>query len=203
MTQVTHNGVVDEVADTGHETCSDRDLVRVMRLRGSRAFDALFYRHAPSVRAYAASLLDSPRDVDDVLQDVFVIAWSKIEAKRMLGDSVLPWLLVTTRNVAQNTNRARGRRRAVPLEDAEPKAEDNVEQSVVAAETSRVLESALSKLNKLDRRIVELCLVEGLTYKEAARATRTTTSTIRNRLSRSRQMLRGEIIAEMGDSDGR
>jgi RNA polymerase sigma-70 factor, ECF subfamily len=79
---------------------------------GSRIrFEALFRDHAGAVRVYAARRAGLG-DADDVVAEVFVIAWRRIDD---LPEDPLPWLLGVARRVLANRRRVRcgGRRRTI------------------------------------------------------------------------------------------
>jgi hypothetical protein len=87
--------------------CGSADIVWTVRSR--IRFELLFRDHAGAVRAYAArrSSLD---DADDVVAEVFLIAWRRIDD---LPDDPLPWLLGVARRVLANRRRGEVRRAAV------------------------------------------------------------------------------------------
>lgn len=177
---------------------SDRELVETMRVAGSDAFAVLFRRHVAAVYGYAASIVNNRADADEVVQETFVLAWAKLEAKRMPGTSALPWLLSVARNHGFNLNRARARQRSVPLLDADQDGGDVVVESAMRSELASVVAQALDKLSPVDRAVVDRCLRDGQSYKEAAKAMGLSVAGVRNRLARSRDRLRVEITAQGG-----
>ena len=68
--------------------------------------EQLFADHA---RAYALRRVD-PATADDVVRDVFVVAFRRLEA---VPDPALPWLLATARKIIANQLRADSRREAL------------------------------------------------------------------------------------------
>ena len=67
------------------------------------------------------------------------------------------------------------------------------EAEALAKEALRAIDDAKGRLSATDQEIFELCIVENLTYKEAAQRLGTTHATVRNRLSRIRLSLRTEL----------
>ena len=73
--------------------------------RDDRWFEALFTRfHAP-VRAYASRR--APQDADDIVADVFAVAWRKRED---VPNNALPWLYAVAAREMLHTFRALDRR---------------------------------------------------------------------------------------------
>ena len=73
------------------------------------AFGVVFDRHRDRVLGHALRLTRHRHDAEDVAALVFLEAWRRRAAVRVVDGSVLPWLLVTTGHVAQNAARARRR----------------------------------------------------------------------------------------------
>jgi DNA-directed RNA polymerase specialized sigma24 family protein len=58
--------------------------------------------HINSVYRYALQMLRSVPEAEDIAQEVFILAWLKRTKIGIVDQSVLPWLLVTTRNLSLN-----------------------------------------------------------------------------------------------------
>ena len=82
---------------------------------GEGALAALFERHRRAVYAQAFMETGSRADAEEVLQDAFLLLWQKRRRIRLVGGSVLPWLLVTARNLARNRRRYQQRRSTAQL----------------------------------------------------------------------------------------
>lgn len=174
----------------------DGDLIALMARGDRRAFAQLYERHVAALYAYAARLLQSREEVEESVQETFVAAWEKLPDIPLVGSSTLPWLLVTCRYKSFNRGRSSDRRQRHerPLVDewtksTAPSTTDQVE----ATELMSLLASAVEKLSEIDRLVYELCILDGFTYDEAARALGATTGVVRNRLSRLRLRLRNEL----------
>jgi RNA polymerase sigma-70 factor (ECF subfamily) len=177
---------------------SERLLIeRVVREADRVAFADLYDLHARSVFAYAYSRLQDRSEAEEVTQDVFVTYWERRASARITGDSVLPWLLVTCKNLARNRARsleASARRRADDvLDETAAASEPGPEERAEEAELRALVETAIQGLTERDQAIVRLCLGEGLGYDEVARQLETTNGVVRNRLSRLRTHLRSEL----------
>lgn len=102
---------------------------------------------------------------------------------RLVGGSVLPWLLVTAVNLSRNHVRGLARYRAAISEI--PRAEHTVDPAdVVQARIDGA--AALAGLSRTDAALLVLTAVEGLTTSEAATALGLKPGAARMRLSRLR-----------------
>ena len=62
------------------------------------AFRAIYRAHVRPVYWIAHGILGSAPDAEDVVQETFVVAWRKLPALELLGDSLLPWLATICRS---------------------------------------------------------------------------------------------------------
>jgi RNA polymerase sigma factor (sigma-70 family) len=183
-----------DTMDTGSV---DEDALKRMRAGDRVALRALFRRHMPIVYGAAFVITRSQHDAEEAAQDAFFLLWQKRGEVVIVGDSALPWLIATARFHASNQRRASGRRPTVALiESADSTADDSPETAAIAAELQRRLAAAISQLAPLDQKLVEACLVDGLSYEQAAAAAGVSHGTVRNRLSRAKQQIRMEIASE-------
>jgi RNA polymerase sigma factor (sigma-70 family) len=156
------------------------------------AFASLFDRHSRPVFATAFAVVKNRADAEEVLSDAFMLLWRKRTSIEFFGDSLLPWLLVTVRNLARNRVRAAAGTLSFD-EDIGLGDSLSTEDLVAQRELEQQLDSVIGELSALDREIVQLCLVDGLSYEQAADRLGITHSSVRNRLSRSRTALRAQL----------
>ena len=74
--------------------------------RDTAWFEALFDATSPRVRAYVARRV--PRDVDDVVAEVYAVAWAKRE--QVPGGHELPWLYAVASREVLHASRGAARR---------------------------------------------------------------------------------------------
>lgn len=157
-----------------------------------RAFDVLFERHARAVTRYAWALVSDRMDVQEIVQDTFVTAWTKAGAVKIVDTSALPWLLVTCRNHALNSRRRKmsSRTEAFPSELADVARHEDV---AVSRQRLKWVLAEIAALDPIDRRICELCLIEGRSYREAAVMVGKSVGAVSKRLERARTRIRTAV----------
>jgi RNA polymerase sigma factor (sigma-70 family) len=169
---------------------TENELVARARRGHLDAFEALTRLHVRSVLRYAASMVADRGSVEDVAQEVLLVAWRR-RAEFDPERSLLPWLLVTTRHIALASNR-----RFIRHETSDLEAVDHLHQwergrdRREAAEELGTLREALDGLPQADRDLVRLCFEEGLSYDEASLALGLTPPATRKRVQRIRGRLR-------------
>ena len=180
---------------TGESVSDDRPTVERL-LHGDRdALAELYRRHAGSVYWNAYGLLRSRPDAEEMTADAFLTLWTRRREVVIYGTSALPWLVVTVKNLSRNRLRANQRRSVDHLEDAEYAAADTMSAEDLAAvgEAMKLVQEVIAQLPAVDQQIFRLCLVEELTYKEAAARLGLKHGSVRNRLSRMRLRLQSEL----------
>jgi RNA polymerase sigma factor (sigma-70 family) len=168
---------------------SDTDLVLRTAMGDHSALETIFDRYVAVVTRYAWAIASSREDVEEIVQDTFVTFWGKAGSFQLADESVLPWLLVVCRNHSLNSIRkaARSRSDEMPGELAAPGDDEH------SREQLRWVRDEIDSLAPLDRRVCELCLLEGRSYAEAAELLGISVGAVTQRVSRSRNRLKKAV----------
>ena len=140
------------------------------------------------LRRYARSLTRNRADAEDLLQDTLLRAYNKFHLWQP-GTNIAGWLCVVMKRVFLSQFERRGRMVAVPAEDfdgPQPPSQDDVLDLVR-------LGSAIGRLQRHHRELIEAVAINGDSYEEAAQALQIPIGTVRSRLGRARETLRHEI----------
>lgn len=156
------------------------------------SFAQVMRRHSGVLYAIAYRQLGDVPDAEETVQDAFLLLWRKRSGLSLVGGSALPWLVVTVKNVAANRRRSALRRARHEAPDAElpPAAVTG------SPEVEDLIRRAFDRLPPVDAEIARLCLIEDLSYAEAAARLGLTEGAVRNRLSRARGRLRRDLGEE-------
>ncbi|MFC4241824.1 RNA polymerase sigma factor [Gryllotalpicola reticulitermitis] len=160
------------------------------------SFAALFRLHHPRVYRRILGIVGNAHDAQEVTASTFFELWRKRRGVRLVGGSVLPWLIATAVNLAQNRRRGTARYRKMidslphsDAPDAETIATSNVETELLGVR----LTTALRKLSKTDAALLVLTVLDGLTTVEAATVVNINPGAARMRLHRAREKLRADL----------
>jgi RNA polymerase sigma-70 factor (ECF subfamily) len=181
----------------------DLALVERFRRGDDSAFDRIVERYSAEVAALAHNLLGWPRDVDDIVQEVFVAAFLGLKSFR--GDcSLRAWLFTITLNKCRSYHRYRRmlRLRATAMADAEAAQstdEAGAEKDVVDHETFARVRSAVRALPPKYREVVVLRYLEGLETSDICGLLGISVSAFNMRLNRARKRLRGHLTELIED----
>ena len=149
-------------------------------------------RFGPMVKRMVHRLTAFSPDTDDLVQDVFLKAWTHA----LTYDGVGPleaWLRRIAVNHCRNHRRARGAFQRL-LHGWFERHSDSIGHTLEARQsdsrTESVVQFALSKLNPNDRTALVLFYMEGLSGKESASAMNISTEAFHVRLHRARAKFR-------------
>jgi RNA polymerase sigma factor (sigma-70 family) len=166
-------------------------LDRYATRRDEAAFEALVAEYGPMVLGVCHRVLDDPHAIEDAFQATFLVLVRK--ASR-LGprDAIGHWLYGVACRVALRARceAAQRRSREVSLERAEGMT---VGDEPGGDELARILDEELARLPAKYRAPVVLCHLEGLTHEEAARQLAWPIGTVKGRLARAKDLLRGRL----------
>ena len=171
----------------------DRRLLELTATGDELSFADLYDRHAETVARYLWAWLPSADDVQELVQETFVTAWQKAADVHVVGASALPWLLVVAKNHARNRSRKVARRRETGLEAWSDRLSD--EASAEDRDRLRWIHDEMADLSDTDRRICELCLVEGASYKEAAAELGHSVTVVAKILQRAKARIRKGVLS--------
>jgi len=156
------------------------------------AFAALVERHGAMVLRTCRSVLHDEHEACDAFQVAFLVLARKA---RSLGrhDSVGPWLHeVACRTAAcarsAATRRKAHERAAAAIAEARPSTNSSWN------DTGPVLHEEVDRLPERFRLPLVLCYLEGLTHEQAAQQLKWPVGTVRSRLARGRDRLRGRLV---------
>jgi RNA polymerase sigma-70 factor (ECF subfamily) len=159
----------------------------------------MYARHHRAMYAYTyRRLAATGAEVNDVVAEVFAVAWRRLESIPAPPEDRL-WLYGVARRCVARAQRSafrRGRLEARLLEQAHASA-DRQPPSAVAV----VVHEAIEKLRPGEREAVQLVMWEGLSHAEAGQVLRCSANAVALRLHKARQRLRAELAGWNGVSD--
>jgi RNA polymerase sigma factor (sigma-70 family) len=171
-------------------------LEQFVRQRGEAAevaFAALVERHGPAVLRTCLVIVGNDHDAQDAFQATFLVLVRK-GGTLWVEDSLGPWLHRVACRAAARVKVATDQRRAIERRAAKIAGNQRRSDSEVRDDLSRALHEEVDRLPSHYRRPIILCDLEGHSYEEAARHLGCPVGTVRSRLARGRERLRGRLI---------
>jgi len=194
-------------------TWQETSLVDRLKSGDERALEEIFNLYSAKLYSVAHRILGVVADAEEVIQDVFWTAFRK--AKTFNGNAQFStWLYRLTVNEALGRIRRSKKKKHVAYEEYMPKFQedghhlvspvidwsDTLDEKYADVEIQRLLAGALGELKPLDKSVVVLSDLEGLSDKEISATLGLTVSAVKTRLHRARLFLRGKLAVHLGHS---
>jgi RNA polymerase sigma-70 factor, ECF subfamily len=195
------------------EESEDTTLVERLKARDEQALEAIFDRYSPRLYNVAQRILGEAADAEEVIQDVFWTAFRK--ANNFRGNAQFStWLYRLTVNAALGKIRRSKKDKEVEYEEYLPKFQkdghhqvrpvvdwsDTLDEKYAERELQQLLKEALDQLKPVDKSVVVLSDLEGMSDKEIAGMLGLTVPAVKTRLHRARLFLRGKLAGHLGHS---
>jgi len=184
------------------EVRADIALIERIVAREADAVGELYDRHNRLLFGLILRILRDRSESEEVLQEVFVLVWTRAETYNVALGSPAAWLVRIARNRAIDRLRANAvRLRAVESAPAAANV-DSPEAQATASEQQRVVARALESLPADQRTLIEEAYFLGMTQSELADKFKLPLGTVKTRIRAGmqalRQQLSGYIFARAG-----
>jgi RNA polymerase sigma-70 factor (ECF subfamily) len=167
----------------------DATLVRC-RAQDPTAFQAFVTRYERVVFAVLSQMLGHGPHVEDLAQDTFLRAYIAFPRYDLERAKPSRWILTIATRLALN-HRKRGNLSA--LTTSSPVCDDSPESESIRHELGRAIERAIAALSDEQRAVFVLAELHDLTLVEIADALGVPENTVKTRLLRAREQLRGRL----------
>lgn len=179
---------------TEPEPMDDHDLVARFRAGDEEAFTALYERYNARITSYAARLLKSREEGEEMCTEAFLRV---VQGRVRPTGSFRAYLFTVVHRLCLDRIRWRGRRqRVLQLLGRSPPDRPDLEGMALAGERQRELHRAVANLSIPHQAVVLLTYAEGLSSPEAAVVLGWTDQQVRSKLAYARRLLRGELEGE-------
>ena len=183
----------------------DELLIERIKAGDMAAYNVMVIRHYDRIFSRVLQLLNNKQDAEEVTQDAFIRAHRGLENFR--GDaSFSTWLYQIATNLEHNRYWYWFRRKrdqsisldqpqcedgSLTLENVMPCADENPAEAVVTQEFGDRVSACMQYLNDKHKEVLILRNVKNLTYDEIAQQLDISVGTVKSRIARARESLRG------------
>ena len=177
----------------------DELLIRRAQHGDADAFEQLLLEHQKNVYNLCYRMAGNPDDAMDLSQETFLRAWRCLD-QYQFASAFSTWLYRLCSNICIDFLRKRRRQQTVPLtfEDADgeeqtyavPDAQPLPEEQVELKLTRETLAAAMAQLLPEHRAVLQLRVVNEMSYEQIADVLDIQIGTVKSRLSRARNQLK-------------
>lgn len=174
-------------------TYSEHELVVSLKQRDNQSFSYLYDNYAAALYGIINQIVPDKETANDVLQDVFVNIWKKIELYDPAKGRLFTWMLNVARNASIDKVRSRSYQDSLknhPL----PDNVHNISNHSIKPNIDEIgLRKVLSKLKSEHRVLIDLSYFQGFTHEEIAKALDMPLGTVKTRIRSALIQLRALI----------
>ena len=177
----------------------DELLIRRAQRGDADAFEQLLLEHQKNVYNLCYRMAGNPDDAMDLSQETFLRAWRCLD-QYQFASAFSTWLYRLCSNICIDFLRKRRRQQTVPLtfEDADgeeqtyavPDVQPLPEEQVELKLTREMLAAAMAQLLPEHRAVLQLRVVNEMSYEQIADVLDIQIGTVKSRLSRARNQLK-------------
>ena len=177
----------------------DELLIRRAQRGDADAFEQLLLEHQKNVYNLCYRMAGNPDDAMDLSQETFLRAWRCLD-QYQFASAFSTWLYRLCSNICIDFLHRRRRQQTVPLtfEDADgeeqtyavPDAQPLPEEQVELKLTREILQAAMAQLLPEHRAVLQLRVVNEMSYEQIADVLDIQIGTVKSRLSRARNQLK-------------
>lgn len=171
-------------------TYSENELVSLLQQRSEKAFSYLYDNYAGALNGIISSIITEPETANDILQDVFINIWKKIDSYDSSKGRLFTWMLNVARNAAIDKLRSRSFKDGLKNQPLSEHVDNRVDSYVNPSVNDVGLKKVIGKLKEEQRILVDLSYFQGFTHEEIAKAMNMPLGTVKTRIRSALLQLR-------------
>lgn len=161
---------------------NEHELVGLLNEQNNEAFNYLYDHYSGALFTIINQIVPEKDTAADVLQEVFVNIWRKINTYDASKGRLFTWMLNIARNAAIDKVRSRGYRdnkRNQPMMETENRGL-TISSNPTIADVG--LKKVLTTLNEESRKLIDLSYFQGFTHEEIAKLLGIPLGTVKTRI---------------------
>lgn len=173
--------------------------------RDHSAFEEFAKQYKALIFSTVFKVLNHYEDTEDVVNEVLATIWKKADTFKSRKGSLVTWICTTSRNRAIDRVRSVQRRCALydrfeeKVEAEIPEKRSSGRDELYRSDARNLLQTAVVSLTEDQRKVIELAYFEGLTQKQIANRIHSPLGTVKARIRRGVERLRGSLSEKLRD----
>lgn len=172
-------------------TYTEQELVSLLKNRDSRAFSYLYDNYSASLFTIIAQIVDDMELANDVLQEVFINIWRRIESYDPSKGRLFTWMLNIARNASIDTLRSKSYQNSQKNQSIPENINFNTGNANASINIDNIgFRRILERLKKEYRVLIDLAYFKGYTHEEIAEIENIPLGTVKTRIRNALLQLR-------------
>ena len=166
----------------------------LLQQQNGKAFSYLYDNYSAALLGIINSIVSEKESANDVLQEVFLNIWRKINSYDPMKGRLFTWMLNIARNAAIDKIRSKGYKDSLKNQSFPENVDTNTSRTVVSPDVKDVgLKKILSSLKHEQRMLIDLSYFQGYTHEEISKALNIPLGTVKTRIRSALTQLRTMI----------
>ena len=172
---------------------SEQELVVLLNEQSNDAFNYLYDNYSGAIYTIINQIVADKNTASDVMQDVFVNIWRKINSYDATKGRLFTWMLNIARNAAIDKVRSKGYRDSQRIQPIAENVSSGMAMSANPIVNDVGLKRVLTTLNEEHRKLIDLSYFQGFTHEEIAKMLGIPLGTVKTRIRTAISQLRKMI----------
>jgi len=165
------------------ENYTEQELISALKERDNRAFGYLYDHYSGALYSIVLQIVQKQDLAEDVLQEVFINIWRRIESYDPLKGRLFTWMLNIARNASIDLLRSKSYQNSQKNQEWQEDVDTYMTSQVVSSNTDLIgLKKILEKLKRDQRILIELAYFKGFTHEEISEIEGIPLGTVKTRI---------------------
>lgn len=175
-------------------TYTEQELVSLLKDRDSKAFGYLYDNYSGALNSIILQILNDVELANDVLQEVFINIWKKIESYDSTKGRLFTWMLNIARNASIDLLRSKSYQNSQKNRSLSDNVDVWIKSPASEIDVDNIgLKKVLEKLKEEHRTLIELAYFKGYTHEEIAEIETIPLGTVKTRIRNALIQLREHL----------
>jgi RNA polymerase sigma-70 factor, ECF subfamily len=175
------------------KTYTESELVNLLQQRNEKSYTYLYDNYSGALYGIIRSIITDNETANDVLQEVFINIWTKIDSYDPSKGRLFTWMLNIARNAAIDKIRSKGFKDNLKNQPISENVDINIGSASYASISDVGLRKVISGLKEEQRTLLDLSYFKGFTHEEIAKAMNMPLGTVKTRIRSALIQLRNLI----------
>ncbi len=169
-------------------TYEESELITLLKQKDNQAFSYLYDNYGGALYGIVKQIVSDGEIGNDVLQEVFVSIWRKIDSYDSSKGRLFTWMLNIARNAAIDKTRSKNYQQSLKLM---PISDNELSHPIIRPGYDDYgLKKVIHKLKDEQRMLIDLSYYQGFTHDQIAKALNMPKGTVKTRLRSALTQLR-------------
>ena len=176
------------------QTYTEQQLVSLLKHRDNKAFGYLYDNYSGALYSIIVQILNDVELANDVLQEVFINIWRKIDSYDQSKGRLFTWMLNIARNASIDTLRSKTYQNDRKNQPMPGSVDETISGQSAQLNVDNIgFRKVLGQLKEDQRILIDLAYFKGYTHEEIATLQNIPLGTVKTRIRNALIQLRGYL----------